>query len=57
MKRFKDLPRNIKLFIALIVVLTIGIILRWNVIKKDVVRGFRFFSTSEQTDSTKAVTK
>ncbi|MDR1055953.1 MAG: hypothetical protein LBL90_09095 [Prevotellaceae bacterium] len=52
MKKFKDLSLNIKLFIALIIVLLIGILLRWNTIKKDILRSFNFFSKdTEQTGS------
>ena len=55
MKKFKDLNTNIKLSIVLLILLTIGIIVRWSVIKEEVKRGFRYFSSnSEQTDSISA---
>ncbi len=38
--------------IAIIVLLLIGIGIRWNAIEKRIVRGFDWFSGEEQTEST-----
>lgn len=53
MKKFKELPLNIKLFIALAIIAIIGIIVRWDTVKSDIARSFNFFSKTEQADTTK----
>ena len=53
-KKYKALTFNAKLFIVLIIVLLIGIIIRWGTIKKDIAKGFNFLYGAEQstTDTT-----
>lgn len=41
---FKNLNPNIQGFVILIVILVIGIILRWNYIIDNIIRGFKYFS-------------
>ncbi len=43
-KWLKNLSPTSKGFIIIIILLIIGIIIRWNHIIKDVVRGFNYFS-------------
>ena len=43
-KDFKDLNPNIQGFILLIVILIIGIIIRWDYIIDNIIRGFKYFS-------------
>ena len=55
MKKLKDISQNMKIFIALIIMLLIGIILRWDTIKNEVSKSFGFFSKkTEQVDSLKS---
>ena len=51
-EKIKGLSFNIKIFIVLIIMLTIGIIIRWDTIKKEAGKSFNFFKKTEQTDST-----
>lgn len=51
MKKFSERSTTEKTFIVLIVILAIGVILRWGFIKSEAGRGFRFFST--ETEKTK----
>ncbi|MDR0726226.1 MAG: hypothetical protein LBF59_09520 [Prevotellaceae bacterium] len=48
-EKFKQLSLNIKLLIALIIILIIGIILRWNHIKYEATRSFNFFKHDKDT--------
>lgn len=41
---FKELSPQLKGYVLLIILLTIGIILRWNVIISNIIRGFDYFS-------------
>ena len=43
-KNFKDLNPNIKGLIMLIVILIIGIIIRWDYIIDNIIRSFKYFS-------------
>ena len=51
MKKIKDLSQNMKIFIALIIMLVIGIIIRWDTIKKEAGKSFNFFKKTEQVDT------
>lgn len=48
-KKFKQLSLNIRLLIALIIILIIGIILRWDYIKHEAARSFNFFKHDNDT--------
>jgi hypothetical protein len=48
-RKFYELPFNIRLFIVLAVILIIGIILRWNYIKHEASQSFRFFKRDNDT--------
>jgi len=48
MKNLKNLSLNNKLYILLIVILLIGIILRWDFIKSEAQKGFGFFRKTER---------
>jgi hypothetical protein len=48
-EKFKQLSLNIKLLIALVIILIIGIILRWNYIKHEATRSFNFFKHDKDT--------
>ena len=52
-KKFKNLSSTMKGFIVLIILLIIGIIIRWPSIKEEIKRGFGFFNNS--TNSTEQV--
>ena len=43
-KWFKDLPPQLKGYVIIIILLTIGIILRWNIIISNIIKGFNYFS-------------
>lgn len=43
-KAFQDLNPNVQGFIILIVILIIGIIIRWDYIIDNIIRGFKYFS-------------
>ncbi len=42
--KFKKLTPNVQGFIILIVLLIIGIIIRWDYVIDNIIRGFKFFS-------------
>jgi hypothetical protein len=48
-EKFKRLSLTIKLFVALVIILIIGIILRWNYIKHEAARSFNFFKYDKDT--------
>jgi hypothetical protein len=48
-KRFNQLPLNIKLMIAFAIILIAGIIIRWNYIKREATRSFSFFKHDHDT--------
>ncbi|MDR1584023.1 MAG: hypothetical protein LBS55_12355 [Prevotellaceae bacterium] len=48
-KKFKELSLNLKLFILLAIMLVTGIILRWDYIKYEAARSFRFFKHDNDT--------
>jgi len=43
-KWFKELSPQLKGYVIIIILLTIGIILRWNVIISNIIKGFDYFS-------------
>ncbi|MDR2026954.1 MAG: hypothetical protein LBQ01_05255 [Prevotellaceae bacterium] len=51
--KFKELSLNVKLFIALAIILIIGIVLRWNYIKHEAARSFDFFKRNNDTVTVK----
>jgi hypothetical protein len=53
MKKWKDLPRNEKWMLVIIVLLLIGIATRWAVVKEGVGRGFEWFNRDRQTETEK----
>ena len=52
MKKWKDIPGNEKWMIALIVLLLLGIIIRWGFVKDGIGRGFDWFDRDTPADST-----
>jgi hypothetical protein len=52
-KKFKELPLNVRLFIVLAIILITGIILRWDYIRQEASRSFNFFSRDSDTISIK----
>lgn len=49
MRKFKNLSMNMKLFILLAIISIIGIIVRWDFIKSEASRSFKFFSHDKDT--------
>lgn len=50
-KKFKELSFTTRGFIVLIILVVIGIIIRWPTIKEEIKRSFGYFSgSSEQTE-------
>ncbi len=47
-EKFKKLSYTTKGFIILIILVTIGIILRWPTIKEEIKRGFSFFGSNNE---------
>ena len=50
-KKFSKHSNTEKVFIIIIIIVITGIILRWNFIKSEVERGFKFFS-KDKTEET-----
>ena len=47
MKKWKDVPRNEKWMMVIIVLLLIAVLIRWNYTKEQIGRGFHWFRSDE----------
>lgn len=52
MKKWKEMPKNEKWMIVIILLLALGIFTRWDQVKKGIGDSFSFFGWTEQTTPT-----
>ena len=61
MKKWKDISKNEKWMLVIMLLLIVGIALRWNHVKTELAEAFSWFNRSEKTEtaapSEQAVTK